>query len=220
MTKTPGPNYTTNEDRWMNHVTTGPNTPRGWSCKTENECNAKEWSVNRFVEEVGLLIHYTFFRYSYPRTEPQGVRANDFLGLASWEIQNVPAFLPDPSSLFRLVYLASNAAPFEPGHFRDAVLHLLQAHGLLDSRSDLELIPAGFVDGLASCITGYASGYQSLSRATQATQEALHQQLSDAKTLQTILERERNDAVQHSALVTANCDHFDTKLHLGFRGPV
>ncbi|KAJ3729341.1 hypothetical protein C8R42DRAFT_637594 [Lentinula raphanica] len=180
MTKTPGPNYTTNEDRWMNHVTTGPNTPRGWSCKTENMCNAKV-IARGFRNRASIGVERQSFR-------GRGVRnMHSFTGNSvpyspayPAAPQNVPAFSLDPSSLFRLAYLASNAASFEPGHFRDAVLHLLQAHGLLDSRSDLELIPAGFVDGLAAS--------RSLSRATQATQEALHQQLLDAKTLQTILE--------------------------------
>ncbi|KAJ3714704.1 hypothetical protein C8R42DRAFT_646170 [Lentinula raphanica] len=101
--------------------------------------------------------------------------------------QNTPMVSPDPSLIHRLVYLASNAASFEPGQFRDAMLHLLQDHGLFSFRSGMELIPTGFVDGLASCITGFISGYGELKSSVQDTQIVIVLMQSFYSCMKTIL---------------------------------
>ncbi|KAJ3817230.1 hypothetical protein F5880DRAFT_1618477 [Lentinula raphanica] len=126
--------------------------------------------------------------------------------------QNTPVVSLDPSSIYHLVYLASHAASFEPGQFRDAVPRLLQDHGLFDFRSGPELIPAGFIDGLASCITGYVLGYGELNRSVQGTQVMLQQQLIESQSLQAALEHERNDLIHHRDEVIASRNNLETEL--------
>ncbi|KAJ3720187.1 hypothetical protein C8R42DRAFT_722839 [Lentinula raphanica] len=109
-------------------------------------------------------------------------------------------------------YSTSHAASFEPGQFRDAVPRLLQDHGLFDFRSGPELIPAGFIDGLASCITGYVLGYGELNRSVQGTQVMLQQQLIESQSLQAALEHERNDLIHHRDEVIASRNNLETEL--------
>ncbi|KAJ3831655.1 hypothetical protein F5878DRAFT_667331 [Lentinula raphanica] len=120
---------------------------------------------------------------------------------------NSPVATDSFVSLDRLAAIAATDVA-SPGDLRRALLSLLNDNRLLGPKFDVECLPSGFVDGLASCITGYVSGYHDLTRVHQGE---LAQQLINSKEQQAILEQERDTVVRYMDSVIEDRDRLDAE---------
>ncbi|KAJ3738002.1 hypothetical protein EV360DRAFT_90965 [Lentinula raphanica] len=120
---------------------------------------------------------------------------------------NSPVATDSFVSLDRLAAIAATDVA-SPGDLHRALLSLLNDNRLLGPKFNVECLPSGFVDGLASCITGYVSGYHDLTRVHQGE---LAQQLINSKEQQAILEQERDTMVRYMDSVIEDRDRLDAE---------